>query len=106
MEGIYKVYARQDESGNVTRVFSSCFEQAEKIDVLLKEGAGDEYVHVQGAYDLYDEYGRYNYKIVGGAMVEIAESDKPPIPAPLPSQEEINAMLMLEIAKMKAREKA
>lgn len=98
MDNVYKAYARHDEHGNVIKVFSDCFEKPEDGDTLIKEGFGDEFVHVQGQYGLYDEHGRHNYR---GEMEEIPEDEKPPIPAPQPTQEEINAFLLLEVAKMK-----
>ena len=88
MDGIYQVYARPDESGNVIAVFSTAFEEPQGGDVLLDEGAGDEHAHVQGRYNLYDEYGRYNYKIVAGKIAEIVESEKPTIPEPPKSEME------------------
>ncbi len=88
MDGTIKVYARQDANGNVIQVFSDVFEQPESTDVLLKEGHGDEYAHVQGQYQLFDIYGRCNYKIIDDTMTEVAEADKPPIPTPVPTAQE------------------
>ena len=97
----YKVYARINENGNVTRVFSTAFESPQETDIRLKEGAGDEYAHVQGEYDLYDEYGRHNYKIVDGSMVKIAENEKPPIPIPPKSEiEQIQETLDMVVLSM------
>jgi hypothetical protein len=99
---MYKVYARPNDNNEVTRVFSTCFEQPGEGDILLKEGNGDEFVHVQGAYQLYDDNGRYNYRMADGEMELIPEDEKPLIVPPVDRQDEINAMLMLEIAKLKA----
>ncbi|WP_066689055.1 hypothetical protein [Christensenella intestinihominis] len=101
MDGIYQVYARPDESGNVLAVFSTAFEKPQGGDVLLDEGPGDEHAHVQGRYNLYDEYGRYNYKIVAGKITEIAENKKPPIPEPPKSEmEQIRETLDIVVLSM------
>lgn len=86
-----KVYARCNDAGLVEHIFSDVFEAPEETDHLLKEGAGDEYVHVQGQYRLYDQWGRHNYTWgdeVGG-MRELAEEEKPPKPQPQPSEVEV-----------------
>ena len=98
----YKVYARVNESHEVTSIFSTCFEHPKDDDILLKEGEGGEFAHVQGLYQLYDDKGKLNYRIVDGEMVLIPEGEKPLIVSPVNRQDEINAMLMLEIAKLKA----
>lgn len=59
----YKVYARANELKKVEKIFSTCFENAQEGDVLVKEGFGDEFVHV-GYYQIFDENGCFNYKIV------------------------------------------
>lgn len=59
---IYDVYARTDNKGRVTKIFSSCFEQPKLDDFLIKSGSGDEYVHV-GYYNIYNEDSTYKYKI-------------------------------------------
>lgn len=100
MDRTIKVYARQDANGNVIQVFSDVFEKPEVTDILIKEGHGDEYAHAQAQYQLFDIYGRCNYKIVDGTMTEVAEADKPSIPAPEPTaQERLEALeaAMLEV---------
>lgn len=99
-QNIYKVYAKIDNERNVVSVFSDAFKEVGEDDVLLKEGVGDEFVHVQGLFELYDEYGRHNYKIEHGLISKIDDKDKP-IAQEL-VQDEINALLFLEIAKLKA----
>lgn len=86
-----KVYARCNDAGLVEHIFSEVFETPEETDHLLKEGEGDEYVHVQGQYRLYDQWGRHNYTWgdeVGG-MRELTEEEKPPKPEPQPSEVEV-----------------
>lgn len=69
---VFQVYARPNEKGEVVKIFSTCFFQPQEGDVLLKEGSGDEFVHV-GYYKVHDENGLPNYKIVNGAL---ADNDK------------------------------
>lgn len=71
---MYKVYARHIE-GIVTHIYSSCFEEYQEGDILIKEGYGDEFVHV-GYYQLCDDHGCHNYRIVDGQMVEASAEDK------------------------------
>lgn len=72
---IYHVYARVNEKNQVTKIFSSCFEQAEETDVLIKSGTGDEFVHV-GYYDIYNSDYSYRYKIENGELTERTEFDR------------------------------
>lgn len=71
----YKVYARANEDNFVIKIFSSCFENPTDSDVLIKQGLGDEFVHV-GYYELIDENMCHNYKIVNGEMVKTTDEDK------------------------------
>ena len=86
-----KVYARCNDAGLVEHIFSEAFEAPEETDHLLKEGEGDEYVHVQGQYQLYDQWGRHNYiwDEGTGGMRELTEEEKPPKPQPQPSEVEV-----------------
>ena len=86
-----KVYARCDDTGLVEHIFSEVFEAPEETDHLLKEGEGDECVHVQSQYQLYDKWGRHNYiwDDEAGDMRELTEDEKPPKPQPQPSEVEV-----------------
>ena len=86
-----KVYARCNDEGLIKRIFSEVFEAPEAADRLLKEGEGDEYVHVQSQYQLYDQWGRHNYIWDEGtdSMRELTEEEKPPKPQPQPSEAEL-----------------
>ena len=88
---MYKVYARCNDAGLVEHIFSEVFEAPEGTDHLLKEGEGDEYVHVQGQYRLYDQWGRHNYiwDDETASMRELTEEEKPPKPQPQPSEVEV-----------------
>lgn len=88
---MYKVYIKTDKNNNIVMINSSAF----LVDTIgwieIDEGIGDKYHHAQGHYlekGLFDEYGRYNYRYVDGQVVEIPETEKPPVPAPGPSMTE------------------
>lgn len=108
---MYKVYAKLNNDKCITSINSEIFLSEEEIQGMINidEGEGDKYVHAQSQYlekSLYDELGRYNYKYVDGAVVEIAEEDKPTPTTPKKEpteQEKINAQLMLQIAQLKAQ---
>lgn len=68
-ETIYSVYARTNEDGLVTHIFSDCFEQPRATDIFLKSGYGDEFVHVGGGNPCTIE-GIPRYKIEHGEMIE------------------------------------
>ena len=70
----YQVYAKSI-NGLVYTVYSTCFYEVEEGDTFVKEGFGDEFVHV-GYYQIYNESGCHNYKIVDGEMVERTEEEK------------------------------
>ena len=110
----YKVYARADENGKVTKIFSTCFEQPKDTDVLLKEGYGDKFVHV-GYYRIFNMDGTHKYCIDSGEMrectIEEIEAEKATFPAPPPTteerleqleleQNEVNAEVLYEISLM------
>lgn len=92
----YKVYARADENGKVAKIFSTCFEQPEESDLLLKEGSGDEFVHV-GYYQIFNEDFTHKYCIDNGSMRECTteeiEAEKATFPAPAESDKEKIARL-------------
>ena len=96
---MYKVYAKVNENNEVVRIFSTCFEQPQEGDVFVCEGEGENYAHVQALCTLYDDNGRNNYKLIDGELTPILE--KLPVVSSASRQDEINAMLMLEIAKLK-----
>lgn len=108
---MYKVYIELNSDNDITSINSELFlSQEEKANMnLIDEGEGDKYAHAQSQYlenGLIDELGRYNYKYIDGAVVEIAEEDKPTPTAPKKEpteQERINAQLMLQIAQLKAQ---
>ena len=95
----YKVYARAYENGKVTKIFSTCFEQPNDTDLLLKEGCGDEFVHV-GYYQIFNDDFTHKYCIENGEMRECAgeeiEAEKATFPATPPTTEERLNQLELE----------
>ena len=113
----YKVYARADENGKVTKIFSTCFEEPNDIDILLKEGSGDEFVHV-GYYQIFNEDFTHKYCIDNGEMRECTtdeiEVEKASFPTPPPTnterieqleadaitQNEVSAELLYELSMM------
>ena len=109
----YRVYVCLKD-GYITSINSEIFLSQEEIQTMteIDRGQGDKYAHAQSQYlekGLVDEKGRYNYKLVEGKVVEVAEAEKPTIEEPkaVPTeQEKINAQLMLQIAQLKAELKA
>lgn len=92
---IYKVYARVDVDNVVQKIFSTCFEEAKENDVFIKEGNGDEFVHV-GYYQVYDTNLCHNYKVIENDEKELVlvettpEEKKKEIESrPLPPKSEI-----------------
>ena len=87
----YKVYARADENGKVTKIFSTCFETPLDSDILLKKGSGDEFVHV-GYYNIFNSDFTHKYCIDNGEMRECTEeekeAEKASFPAPPPTEAE------------------
>ena len=84
---MYKVYVKLDSDNNITSINSEIFLTQEEISNMteIDEGQGDKYAHAQSQYlekGLIDELGRYNYKYIDGAVVEIAEEDRPTIKEP------------------------
>ena len=70
----YQVYAKS-EDGLVYAIYSTCFYEIEEGDTFVKEGFGDEFVHV-GYYQIYDSNMCHNYKIVDNEVVECTEEEK------------------------------
>lgn len=109
-----RVYINKDSKNNITSINSEIFLSEEEMSTMteIDKGQGDRYAHAQSQYlekGLLDEHGRYNYKFVGGKVVEVAEEDKPTIEEPKAEpteQDKINAQLMLQIAQLKAELKA
>lgn len=71
---VFQVYAKTDNA-YVSSVYSTCFYPYEEGDTLIKEGSGDEFVHV-GYYQIYDERMCHNYKIIDGEMIECTKEEK------------------------------
>lgn len=98
-----KIYIKTDGDNNIIGINSDAFMSDTTGYMQIDEGVGDKYHHAQNHYlqkPLTDEYGRYNYQYIDGEVVEIAETDKPPIPAPEPTaQERLEALeaAMLEV---------
>ena len=70
----FQVYAKSKD-GLVYTIYSTCFQEVEEGDVFIKEGFGDEFVHV-GYYEIYDSNMCHNYKIVDNEIVECTEEEK------------------------------
>jgi len=89
----YIVYVRTDDENRIIEINSSVFLFDTTGWTQIDEGIGDKFHHAQGNYlekGLVDEHGRYNYRYVDGQVVEIPETEKPPIPHtdPVPSMME------------------
>lgn len=101
MNNEYKVYVSLS-NGYITSINSDIFLSEEEIQTMteIDKGQGDKYAHAQGQYlekGLIDEHGRYNYKLVEGKVVEVAEADKPTIEEPeqqATAQDRIEAQVM------------
>lgn len=77
-----KVYVKTNENNEITEINSSIFLTDTTDWIEIDEGYGDKYAHAQGNYldkPIVDMQGRYNYKLIDGVVVEIAEEDKPEI---------------------------
>lgn len=46
METLHSVYARSNDQGIVTHLFSDFFEKPKKGDILIKSGKGEEFVQI------------------------------------------------------------
>lgn len=71
-----KIYARINEEGIVTKLFSSVFEQPLESDKLVEEGHEEYHAHVHLKYELMDINGDYNYKFEDDKMVELTDEQK------------------------------
>lgn len=67
-----KIYARPNDEGVVTKLFSSVFYTPEDGDILIEEGNEDYHAHVHLKYSLFteDEPRVYQYKIVNNRMLK------------------------------------
>ena len=74
--GNFRVYARPDSNGRVEKIFSTCFEQPKETDILIEEGEGDKFSHVQGRYKLFGDSFSHRFKIQDGKMVETSEEER------------------------------
>jgi len=103
MDENYIVYIKTDTENNIVVINSSAFVSDTTGYIEIDEGTGDKYHHAQNHYldkPITDDYGRFNYRYIDGKVVEIPESEKPPIPLPEPTQEErLNVLeaAMLEV---------
>ena len=70
----FQVYAKS-KNGLVYTIYSTCFYEVEEGDTFIKEGFGDEFVHV-GYYEIYDSNMCHNYKIVDNEVVECTNEEK------------------------------
>ena len=70
----FQVYAKS-KNGLVYTIYSTCFQEVEEGDTFIKEGFGDEFVHV-GYYQVYDSNMCHNYKIVSNKLIETTEEEK------------------------------
>lgn len=71
-----KIYARIDERGIVTKLFSSVFEESVETDILIEEGNEEHHAHVHLKYQLMDEQCRYNYIVKDGVMTGLTVEEK------------------------------
>ena len=71
----YGVYATINDENFVTRIYSTCFEEKSEEDILIKEGTGDEFVHV-GYYQIMDENNLFNYMFDGENVVSVTDEQK------------------------------
>lgn len=92
---MYKVYVKQDESGNIIAINSDAFLFDLTGWTLIDEGEGDKYHHAQGNYfqqPIMTTEGVYRYKLVDGKVIERtaeeiqADVDAIPPPPPDPLQ--------------------
>lgn len=78
-----KVYVKLNENNEITQIASSIFLDDVTDWVQIDEAqGGDKYAHAQSQYlpkPICDIQGRYNFKLVDGEVVEIADEDKPVI---------------------------
>ena len=74
-----KVYVKINEQNIITDINSSIFLNNVEGYIQIDEGSGDRYAHAQGNYlekSLFDESGRYNYKLEDGKILELTDEEK------------------------------
>lgn len=71
-----KIYATVDERGIVKKLFSSVFEEPKEGDIMVDEGNEDYHAHVHLKYKLFDDNGKFKYKVVDGKLVERTAEEK------------------------------
>ena len=97
-----KVYARIEDT-IVKEMCSSVFVNYSEELTMIDSGYGDKYAHAQSHYlekGLLDAKGRYNYKYIDGALIEISEEEKAilfPITEPQPTFEEMQTDINIEV---------
>lgn len=75
-----KVYVKTNEENIITQIESSIFLKDISNYIEIDSGNGSKFSHAQSQYlekGLTDEYGRYNYKLIDGVVIEISEEEKP-----------------------------
>lgn len=101
MNNKIKIYVKLNENKEIISINSSIFLNDIEDWIEIDEGYGDKFAHASNKYldkRLIDEYGRYNYKLFNGEVIEIADEDKPIIEiTPEPTTEERIAILELEL---------
>ena len=116
-EVIYEVWAKLDSNKCIERIESTAFftkEQLEEMSMIkIDKGAdGEVYGHAQPNYlkmkygkTMYDEQMRCNYKYID-KVIELTDEEKetffPPVKPQPSEQEQFNAMILMELAKIKA----
>lgn len=123
-EIIYKVFAKLDENKCITDIWSTgnqalgdkrtIEEMKESGYVQIDDGSnGQIYGYAQVNYlqmkyrkPIYDDFMKPNFKYVDGKVIELTNEEKkiffPPIQPQPTEQEQFNAMILTELAKMKA----
>lgn len=74
-----KVYVRLDENNTIVEINSNVFLDDLTGWTCIDEGEGDKYAHAQGNYvtgGLFDEQGRYKYKLHNNKLKERTEEEK------------------------------
>lgn len=77
----YKVYVKTNADGIITAVNSSAFLSDVTGWTEIDEGSADKYHHAQGHYldnPLVDDYGIYNYMLIGGKPALRSDEHKQP----------------------------
>ncbi len=103
---IANVYIQIDSKNRITAVGSDLFLEDVSTWILIDSGEGDRYTHADSMYlelGLCDETGRYNYKYENDEVLMRTEEEKSAdvIQPVVTEQDQINATLTLEIAKLK-----